>query len=122
LLRVSVSDDSLVSVTLGRPLCVDDLDIDVAYPAAVDDETIHNAGEKLTEEAGSLPEEPTDCTMSGFIALTKLCKIAGRVAQLLYRPSNGRSVTDPSWAEQQQRNIDKLDSLLRNWLEHEVVS
>jgi hypothetical protein len=111
-----------VSVTLGRPLCVEDLDIDVAYPAAVSDSMIHDAGEKLTEEAGSLPEEPADCTMSGFIALTKLCKIAGRVAHLLYRPSNGRSVTDPSWAEQQQRNIDKLDGLLRDWLEHEVVS
>lgn len=101
---------------------MDDLDIDIAYPAECDDATIYSLGEALTEEAGSLPEEPADSTMSGFIALTKLCKIAGRVAQLLYRPSNGRSVTDKSWAESQQRTIDKLDDLLRKWLANEVVS
>lgn len=110
-----------MSITLGRPLCVEDADIDLAYPAAVDDATIDSFGDALTEEAGNLPEEKQDCTMSGFVALTKLCKIAGRVAQLLYRPS-GRSVNDPQWSEQQQRTIDKLDKLLREWLQNEVVS
>lgn len=113
--------ERLVSVTLGRPLCVDDLDIDVAYPAEVDDKTIISYGDALTEEVmGQLPEEAPDSTMGGFVALTKLCKIAGRVAQLLYRPSNGKSVTDPTWAESQQRTIDKLHRLLQDWLEHEV--
>ncbi|KLT44815.1 hypothetical protein CC85DRAFT_241736 [Cutaneotrichosporon oleaginosum] len=111
--------ERLVSITLGRPLCVEDADIDLAYPAAVDDATIDSFGDALTEEAGNLPEEKQDCTMSGFVALTKLCKIAGRVAQLLYRPS-GRSVNDPQWSEQQQRTIDKLDKLLREWLQNEV--
>ena len=59
--------------------------------------------------------------MSGFVALTKLCKIAGRVAQLLYRPSNGRSVSDPSWSASQQSTINKLDRLLKDWLENDVV-
>ncbi|BEI89241.1 uncharacterized protein CcaverHIS019_0206030 [Cutaneotrichosporon cavernicola] len=113
--------ERLVSITLGRPLCVEDADIDLAYPAAVDDATIDSFGDALTEEAGNLPEEKPDCTMSGFVALTKLCKIAGRVAQLLYRPS-GRSVNDPQWSEQQQRTIDKLDKLLREWLQNEVPS
>lgn len=113
---------SLVSITLGRPLAVEDADIDLAYPAAVDDATIDSFGDALTEEAGNLPEEAADSTMSGFVALTKLCKIAGRVAQLLYRPSNGRSVNDQNWSEQQQRTIDKLDKHLREWLQNEVVS
>jgi len=60
--------------------------------------------------------------MSGFIALTKLCKIAGRVAVLLYRPSNGRSTSDPSWAASQQNTINKLDKTLKEWLEKDVVS
>ncbi|GMK54623.1 hypothetical protein CspeluHIS016_0112090 [Cutaneotrichosporon spelunceum] len=113
--------ERLVSITLGRPLCVEDADIDLAYPAAVDDATIDSFGDALTEEAGNLPEEKPDCTMSGFVSLTKLCKIAGRVAQLLYRPSK-RSVNDAQWSEQQQRTIDKLDKLLREWLQNEVPS
>lgn len=111
-----------MSITLGRPLCVEDADIDLAYPAAVDDATIDSFGDALTEEAGNLPAEPADCTMSGFVALTKVCKIAGRVAHLLYRPSNGRSVNDASWSEQQQKTIDKLDKHLRDWLQNDVVS
>lgn len=111
-----------MSITLGRPLCVDDADIDLEYPLEVDDPTIHALGNALTEEAGELPPESADSTIGGFVALTKLCKIAGRVAQLLYRPTHGRSVNDASWSEQQQRTIDKLDKLLRDWLQNEVVS
>lgn len=114
--------ERMISITLGRPVCVDDQDMDISYPLAVDDETLFNLGEALTEEAGNLPEEPADCTMSGFVALTKLAKIAGRVAQLLYRPNHSRSVSDQQWAENQQKTIDKLDRLLRDWLQNEVVS
>ena len=46
---------------------------------------------------------------------------AGRVAHLLYRPSNGRNVADPSWAQSQQTTINKLDKMIRDWLANEVV-
>jgi hypothetical protein len=95
----------MVSIALGRPLGVDDLDIDVGYPSEVD----------LTPDA-----EAHGSTMSGFVALTKLCKISGRVAHLLYRPSN-KSVVDPHWAHSQQTTINKLDKSLRDWLANEVV-
>ncbi|WVQ84324.1 hypothetical protein IAT38_006476 [Cryptococcus sp. DSM 104549] len=113
--------ERMMSITLGRPLGVDDLDIDVAYPADIDDEGLR----KLVEAGGgtstpTLDVEPQASTMSGFVALTKLCKIAGRVAHLLYRPSNGRSVSDQSWAVSQQNAINKLDKLLRDWLDNEV--
>ncbi|ORY26678.1 fungal-specific transcription factor domain-domain-containing protein [Naematelia encephala] len=113
--------ERLVSISLGRPLGVDDLDIDVAYPAEIDDVTMA----RLSREGSlnpTIPDEPLECTMSGFVALTKLCKIAGRVAQLLYRPSNGRSVSDPSWVASQQNTINKLDKLLREWLAKDVPS
>lgn len=111
-----------MSISLGRPLGVDDLDADVAYPLEVDDTVL----EKIIVEGmqvlpSELENEPEACTMSGFVALTKLCKIAGRVVHLLYRPSNGRSVSDPSWVVQQQNAIDKLDKLLRDWLANDVV-
>lgn len=111
----------LVSAQLGRPLGVDDLDIDVAYPLPIDDESLSNLP-KNQYEAPEIGEEPHASTISGFIALTKLSKIAGRVAQLLYRPSNGRSVSDPSWSASQQHTINKLDRTLQEWLDHEVVS
>ncbi|KAK8853127.1 hypothetical protein IAR55_003828 [Kwoniella newhampshirensis] len=113
--------ERMMSISLGRPLGVDDLDIDVAYPAEVDDIGLRQLNRDEATPANSEGvEEPLGSTMSGFVALTKLCKIAGRVVHLLYRPSNGRSVSDPSWALSQQNAINKSDKLLRDWLEHDV--
>ena len=64
-------------------------------------------------------EEAYDSTMSGFIALTKLCKIAGRVAHTLHRPNNGRSSHDSLG---QLGQIHRLDKMLTEWLANEVVS
>jgi len=112
----------LVSISLGRPLGVDDLDIDIGLPAEIDDQALLRLDKERIEASPKDDiAEPPDSTMSGFVALTKLCKIAGRVAHVLYRPSNGRSVSDPSWAVSQQNTINKLDKLLRDWLEQEVV-
>lgn len=112
----------LVSISLGRPLGVDDLDIDIGLPAEIDDQALLRLDrERIESSPKDDIAEPPDSTMSGFVALTKLCKIAGRVAHVLYRPSNGRSVSDPSWAVSQQNTINKLDKLLRDWLEQEVV-
>lgn len=112
-----------MSISLGRPLGIDDMDADVAYPAEINDEELL----RLTREGIDSPsleafKEPEGAVMSGFVALTKLCKIAGRVAQLLFRPSNGRSTSDTSWAVSQQNTINKLDKTLRDWLANEVVS
>ncbi|WOO79215.1 Cutinase transcription factor 1 alpha [Vanrija pseudolonga] len=112
--------ERLISITLGRPLGCDDRDVDVAYPVEIDDAALHALGDTQAEDVGDIPPEPQESTMSGFVALTKLCKIAGRVSQVLYRPLNGRSVNDPSWATSQQKTFDKLDKMLRDWLEHEV--
>ncbi|KAK4689854.1 hypothetical protein P7C73_g226, partial [Tremellales sp. Uapishka_1] len=113
--------ERMVSISLGRPVGVDDLDIDVAYPADIDDEGLRRiAKEGLDPNKVEAAEEPLQSTMSGFIALTRLCKIAGRVAHVLYRPSNGRSVSDPTWAVSQQNTINRLDKLLRDWLANDV--
>lgn len=109
----------MVSIALGRPLGVDDLDIDVGYPSEIDDDVLQRMAKEsrdLTPDA-----EAHGSTMSGFVALTKLCKISGRVAHLLYRPSN-KSIVDPHWAHSQQTTINKLDKSLRDWLANEVVS
>lgn len=110
-----------MSIGLGRPLGVEDLDIDVALPVAIGDKELADLPADRYDAPDNF-EEPPEGTMSGFIALTKLCKIAGRVAQVLYRPSNGRSVADASWAVSQQNTINKLDKTLKDWLVNEVVS
>ncbi|WVR07769.1 hypothetical protein IAU60_004812 [Kwoniella sp. DSM 27419] len=114
--------ERMMSIALGRPLGVDDLDIDVAYPAEIDDEGLEKLAQTGTPNSvsASTLEEPAGSTMSGFIALTKLCKIAGRVAHLLYRPANEKLVSDPAWAASQQSAINKLDKTLRDWLNNEV--
>ena len=117
----AIAHGRLVSAQLGRPLGVDDTDIDVTLPVAMDDEALTKLP-KTQYDAPDTIEEPHASTISGFIALTKLCKIAGRVAHLLYRPSNGKSVSDPSWAASQQNHINKLDKTLKDWLDNEVVS
>ncbi len=112
----------LVSISLGRPLGVDDEDIDIGLPAEVDDQALLRFSRNgIDPNPLDKIEEPPESTMSGFVALTKLCRIAGRVAHVLYRPSNGRSVSDQSWAASQQNTINKLDQLLRDWLAHVVV-
>lgn len=80
----------MMSISLGRPLGVDDFDADVAYPLEVDDTVL----EKIVVEGMQvLPSElengPEACTMSRSVALTKLYKIAGRVVYLRYRPQMG---------------------------------
>ena len=119
--RVDSPDARLVSVQLGRPVGVDDLDIDLPYPMCISDKTLEAIPPDQYEATG-VTEEGSACSMSGFIALTKLCKLAGRVAQILYRPSHGRSVSDPTWEENQQKAITKLDRQLKDWLAKDVVS
>ncbi|WVQ73053.1 hypothetical protein IAR50_002616 [Cryptococcus sp. DSM 104548] len=114
--------ERMMSISLGRPLGVDDQDVDVAFPVEIDDATLEKIGSQVTGTPLDVEREKEGATMSGFVALTKLCKIAGRVVHLLYRPLNGRSVSDPSWAVSQQNAINKLDKLLRDWLEHDVPS
>lgn len=93
----------------------------MALPVAIGDKELADLPSDRYDAPDNF-EEPPEGTMSGFIALTKLCKIAGRVAQVLYRPSNGRSVADASWAVSQQNTINKLDKTLKDWLVNEVVS
>jgi hypothetical protein len=59
------------SIELGRPLGVDDNDVDVDLPLPYDDEEL-----PLYYE-GILPEKETPSLMQGFVALTSLYKIAG---------------------------------------------
>ena len=117
-LRGGVADSRMVSIALGRPLGVDDLDIDVPYPAEIDDAALL----RVQHEDPPLADEAYSSTMSGFVSLTKLCRLAGRVAHVLYRPSNGRSVHESTWASNQLSQINKLDKLLKEWLEKDVVS
>lgn len=59
-------------VELGRPLGVDDNDVDVDLPIPVDDEELPAYYE------GTLPERAEPSLMAGFVALTALYKIAGQ--------------------------------------------
>ena len=101
---------------------MDDQDIDVGYPVDIDDHGLSQLGSEQGSSPTAVPPEPTTSVMSGFTALTKLCRIAGRINHALYRPSHGRTLQDPNWVTSQQNLINKLDKSLRDWLDHEVPS
>lgn len=61
---------------MGRPLGIDDVDIDVDLPVPCDDVDLPHYYE------GSLPESQEPPLMQGFVALTSLYQIAGM--QLIY--------------------------------------
>lgn len=94
----------------------------MAFPADIDDSGLAAMSSEPGSSSSDVPPEPTPSVMSGFTALSKLCRIAGRINHALYRPSHGRSLHDPHWATSQQSLINKLDQSLREWLDSEVPS
>ncbi|WWD18291.1 hypothetical protein CI109_102741 [Kwoniella shandongensis] len=105
--------DRLLSLSLGRPLGVEDIDVDVPYPLLMNDATLKRCRDEGIDEDGLGDyTEPYGCAMSGFVALTKLCKIGGEVAHLLHRPS--MSVDHLVTA------VDELDKQLEDWLANHV--
>ncbi|ORY24563.1 fungal-specific transcription factor domain-domain-containing protein [Naematelia encephala] len=105
--------DRLLSLSLGRPLGIEDIDIDNPLPLPLPDSALY-----AIDKQGAEPpdpdriDEPETSSMSGFIALTKLCQIAGRVAHLLHRQPAGRAF--------QRQAVESLDDALHEWLTNQV--
>lgn len=83
---------SIVSISLGRPLSIEDLDCDIQLPLDMDDDDVEAADKQVAEYASRRSSiepsparfepkssKPGGTWMSGFIALCKLYVWAGRV-------------------------------------------
>ncbi|KAJ7086664.1 fungal-specific transcription factor domain-containing protein [Mycena epipterygia] len=101
--------DRMLALALGRPLGVNDADCDVEYPVEVDDEQLpeYFSGATLPQRQPSL--------MTGFIALTGLYKIAGRVLREVYALENCTDHLEPDRKAELQRTVELLDGELTKW-------
>ncbi|TFY72503.1 hypothetical protein EVG20_g500 [Dentipellis fragilis] len=103
--------DRMLALALGRPLGVEDVDCDVEPPVDIDDESLPDyfAGAPMKTESPSL--------MTGFIALTSLYGVAGRVMRQVYSVENTRDNLEPERRAQLQRDVEALDIELTKWLD-----
>ncbi|WVQ66635.1 uncharacterized protein L199_004820 [Kwoniella botswanensis] len=108
--------ERLLSLCLGRPPGVEDIDIDARYPACLSDLQMRELQQDSAADLDAMGDEPDNCTMSGFVALTKLCKIAGQVAHLLLR----KKLPDSSEDDSVEKAVKTLDKSLEDWFSHDL--
>ncbi|KDQ64825.1 hypothetical protein JAAARDRAFT_52756 [Jaapia argillacea MUCL 33604] len=101
--------DRMLALALGRPLGVEDADCDVEPPAEVDDEDLPEYFK------GALNARQYPSLMSGFVALTSLYKIAGRVLRQVYAIEICKDNLEPEKRAELQRTVESLDKDLTRW-------
>lgn len=99
----------MLAVALGRPLGIDDVDCDVELPVDLDDEElpIYFSGSQINRAAPSL--------MTGFVSLTRLYMIAGRLLRQVYALRFCREELEPDVIAELQTSVDDLDRQLDEW-------
>jgi hypothetical protein len=102
----------MLALALGRPLGVEDADCDVEYPVPYDDDELpaYFAGAQLTQTYPSL--------MAGFISLTSLYRIAGRVLREVYALDVCRDHVEPEKKAELQKSVEILDQQLMMWCDN----
>ncbi|KAI0069046.1 hypothetical protein BV25DRAFT_1792806 [Artomyces pyxidatus] len=102
--------DRMLALALGRPIGAEDIDCDVELPVDIDDELLpeYFKGAPMATEGPSL--------MTGFISLTSLYGIAGRVMRQVYGVDKQDSL-EPERRAQLQRDVEALDKELTQWLD-----
>ncbi|KAJ1311719.1 hypothetical protein OPQ81_010190 [Rhizoctonia solani] len=103
--------DRMLAVALGRPVGIDDSDCDVELPVPLDDEALQDffARKPVDRSSPSL--------MYGFIALTTLYKIAGKVLRSVYALDKCKGHLRAEKLAELQASVDRLDSQLNAWCE-----
>ena len=109
--------DRLLSICLGRPMGVEDDDCDCEMPLDMDDigleayckESPHNSTHIFSQAS----------RMSGFLAFSRLCRIAGKISRTVnpLRISRMCQNRQERNSTQLQKSIKELDSELSEWLE-----
>ncbi|KII95791.1 hypothetical protein PLICRDRAFT_34739 [Plicaturopsis crispa FD-325 SS-3] len=101
--------DRMLALSLGRPLGIEDADCDVEWPVDVDDEELPEYFD------GAQPQRKYPSLMTGYIALTQLYQIAGRVLREVYDIELCKDHLEEQKKAQLQRTVEELDSQLNKW-------
>ncbi|KAG8820684.1 hypothetical protein FRC17_010075 [Serendipita sp. 399] len=104
--------DRCLALQLGRPLGVDDSDVDVDLPIPYDDVDLPDY------YAGKLPEPKEPSLMEGFVALTALYKIAGKVLRHVYATDKLKGNVQGEKVAELLKVVDKLDDQLTLWVDN----
>ncbi|KAF9652607.1 hypothetical protein BDM02DRAFT_3088957, partial [Thelephora ganbajun] len=99
--------DRVLSMALGRPSGANDDDCDVELPVEIDDGQLQSSAEGNTLSPG-------ENFMTGFIWLTKIYIIAGKIARQL----QSSKIEDPSKDDQMSQTVRALDRELAEWVEN----
>ncbi|KAH8835782.1 fungal-specific transcription factor domain-containing protein [Flagelloscypha sp. PMI_526] len=97
--------DRVLSISLGRPLATHDDDCTVEYPAEIDDSDLLSWSEDGDNLSG-------DSYMTGFFALLKIYKVAGRIARVV----QSSRLDDPD-SQEAQTILSSLDQDLAQWID-----
>ncbi|KAG8963729.1 hypothetical protein FRC03_002629 [Tulasnella sp. 419] len=117
--------DRMLAVALGRPLGIEDSDCDVELPLPIDDVDLpsffinlygSSPGSSASGEQQKIPAIPNPSTlMAGFISLTKLHMIFGRILRTVYAVNAVETCKEN--VALTQANVDRLDKELTAWCE-----
>lgn len=111
---VAYSLDRELAATLGRPIMLQDEDIDVELPIEIDDECLFN-----TPEDQPLPKQPANkpALISGFLCSLRLDEIVGRTLKTIYALHKTKVRFGINSREWDERLVTEIDSALNNWLD-----
>lgn len=101
----------MLAVQLGRPLGIDDMDVDAELPLPFDDEELPAYFEN--KRADRTNTGPT--LMQGFIGLTRLYRIAGKVLRHIYSLDKLKEQVDEHKMMELKVVVERLDSQLDKW-------
>ncbi|KAF7331806.1 Zn(2)-C6 fungal-type domain-containing protein [Mycena kentingensis (nom. inval.)] len=104
--------DRMLALALGRPLGILDSDCDVELPVQVDDEHLSDYF-----SGAPLPQRQP-CLMAGFVSLTELYKIAGRVMREVYALEICKDNLEPDRKVDLQNTVESLDAELTEWCDN----
>ncbi|PWZ02906.1 hypothetical protein BCV70DRAFT_143909, partial [Testicularia cyperi] len=111
---VAYSLDREVSAALGRPVMLQDEDIDLELPVAIDDYLLFN-----TPENQPLPEQPKEspAIITGFLCALRLDELIGRTLRMVYALHKTKLRFGAHGREWDERIVTEIDSALNNWLD-----
>ncbi|SNX81420.1 related to transcriptional activator acu-15 [Melanopsichium pennsylvanicum] len=111
---VAYSLDREFASNLGRPIMLQDEDIDVELPIEIDDDLLFN-----TPDDQPLPKQPADkpALIYGFLCSLRLDEIVGRTLKTVYALHKTKVRFGIASKEWDERLVTEIDSALNNWLD-----
>ncbi|CBQ67503.1 related to transcriptional activator acu-15 [Sporisorium reilianum SRZ2] len=111
---VAYSLDRECAASLGRPIMLQDEDIDVELPVEIDDEYLFN-----TPDSEPLPAQPQGkpALISGFLCSLRLDEIVGRTLKTVYALHKTKIRFGINSKEWDERLVSEIDSALNIWLD-----